>query len=81
MQMEKEIHIGKLIRRKLKEEERTVAWLARQMGCDRSRLYLIFKNQHIDTELLLKFAEILHHDFFAHYSSLLAENQSVTENV
>ncbi|GHT49122.1 hypothetical protein AGMMS49982_01860 [Bacteroidia bacterium] len=79
--MKEEIHIGKLIRRTLKDDGHTVTWLARQMGCNRSRLYHIFKSPDIDTEKLRKFAEILHHNFFADYSALFAENQSVATEV
>ena len=79
--MKEEIHIGKLIQRVLKENGRTVVWLARQMGCDRSRLYRIFNSPDIDTELLLRLAEVLHHDFFADYSALFAENQAVAAKV
>jgi hypothetical protein len=72
--MEQEIHIGALIRKKLKEDGHSVTWLARQINCDRTNLYLIFEKQHIDVELLIRFSKILHYNFFAQYSALLSEN-------
>ncbi|MDR1672168.1 MAG: helix-turn-helix transcriptional regulator [Bacteroidales bacterium] len=66
-----EIHIGELIRRKMKEERYTAAWLAKQLECDPSNIYKIFKNYRIDTDSLLKISRLLHHDFFSYYSSLL----------
>jgi plasmid maintenance system antidote protein VapI len=66
-----EIHIGELIRRKMKEEKYTAVWLAGQLGCDSSNVYKIFRNYRIDTDSLLKISRLLHYDFFSHYSSLL----------
>ncbi|GHT25649.1 hypothetical protein AGMMS4957_20800 [Bacteroidia bacterium] len=81
MQMKEKIHIGKLIQRTLKENSHSVVWLAQQTGYNRALLYRIFNNPDIDTEKLRKFAEILHHDFFADCSAHFIENQSVDAKV
>lgn len=62
--MNEEVHIGELIKKKLKEEERTVSWFARKLHCDRSNVYKIFKKTNIDIELLRKISVIFNHDFF-----------------
>jgi hypothetical protein len=42
--MNKEVNIGEIIKRKLKEKDLTMAWLARQAHCDESNLCKILKN-------------------------------------
>ncbi|MBR6251668.1 MAG: XRE family transcriptional regulator [Bacteroidales bacterium] len=58
------IHIGKLIREELKRQERSVAWFARHLNCERTNIYSIFKRDSIDTALLARISRILNHDFF-----------------
>lgn len=62
------IHIGKIIQRRLKEEERTVTWLANKLNCDRSSVYRLFDREIIDTDLLFKLSKILDYNFFDIYS-------------
>ncbi|MDR0414186.1 MAG: XRE family transcriptional regulator [Prevotellaceae bacterium] len=69
--MKEKIHIGKLIKAKMKEDGRSVSWLAANLHCDRSNVYRIYRTHHIDTEQLLDISTLLSHDFFIHYSSLL----------
>jgi hypothetical protein len=40
---------------------------ARELGCDRSRIYFIFRNKSIDTELLSRISKILNYNFFLEY--------------
>ncbi|MDR1347652.1 MAG: XRE family transcriptional regulator [Prevotellaceae bacterium] len=75
--MEDKIHIGKLICNKLKENGRSVSWLARQVYCDRSNLRKMLKNNHIYSELLLRISIALDYDFFAHYSSLICNKENL----
>ncbi len=65
---ENAIFIGTLIQKELKNQERTVSWLARKLDCDRTNVYNIFRRQDIDTELLMRISVILHRDFFAVFS-------------
>jgi len=70
--MHDNIHIGNLIFRKLKEKERSVAWLARQVNCDDANLGRLLKsNHHIHSELLLRISIALGEDFFTHYSEIV----------
>jgi len=67
-----EIVIGKLILQKLKEKERSVAWLARHVNCDDGNLGRLLKgSQHIHSELLLRISITLEEDFFAYYSEIV----------
>ena len=69
--MQDKVHIGNLIREKLKEDERSGAWLARKINTDPSNVSKILQRRHIDTELLMKISVALNFDFFNYYSSLL----------
>ena len=51
-------HIGQLIRQELRRQERSVAWFARQLSCDRSNIYRIFQKESIDTYLLVRISII-----------------------
>ena len=70
----KEIHIGKLMQKKITENGHTISWLARKMNRERSTIYAIFKSPHIHTSLLLRISIILRYDFFKHFSEYLATN-------
>lgn len=41
--METHIHIGKIIRKTLREQGRSVKWFAGQLPCDRTTAYKLFK--------------------------------------
>jgi len=69
--MNEKIPIGELIRKQLEEENRSVAWLAKKVYCDRSSFWKILNRNYMDTELLLRISIILKVDFFAFYSKLL----------
>lgn len=61
-------HIGKAIKEELVRRERSVAWFARQLSCDRSNIYRIFQKKSIDTHLLARICIVLKYDFFADLS-------------
>ncbi|MBR1774608.1 MAG: XRE family transcriptional regulator [Bacteroidales bacterium] len=65
------MHIGRHIQRILKSQGRMVTWLALQIPCDRTNVYLIFKKSAIDTALLEKISIILNHNFFKDLSNEL----------
>lgn len=58
-----DLHIGKRIYNELKDQGRTVAWLADQLCMERSSLYYTFRQNSIDLELLLRISSILEHNF------------------
>ena len=61
------LHIGSRIQAELRRQERSVAWFARKLSCDRSNVYNIFLRNTIDTELLMRISIILGHNFFIDY--------------
>jgi len=62
------IHIGECIRYKLRNEQRSITWLARQVHQDRSSLGKLLKKESIDTQLLFKISLALQFNFFDCYS-------------
>jgi len=59
-----DIHIGNLIRQELKDQNYSIARLARQLGCDPSNLCKTLSKEEIHTNLLLRISVILRVDFF-----------------
>ena len=57
------LHIGHEIQQELRRQERSVAWFARRLACDRTNVYRIFDKESLDTRLLS--------DFFVLYSQQL----------
>ncbi len=60
----KDIHIGKHIKAKLKEQGRTTVWLAAQIPCTPNHLYKIYAKRSINTDLLKRISHILDYNFF-----------------
>ena len=74
----KDINICNLILQKLKEEEHSIAWLARKVACDKDNLCKMLKNNHdIHPDLLFRISEALKEDFFACYSQKLQEKNKM----
>ena len=69
--MEIQVHIGAEIKKVLNEQKRSVAWLAREIGCDNSGLGRRLNNQHIRCDLLYKISKVLNKDFFVYYCQSL----------
>ena len=67
------IDIGKVIEDELRRQDRTVVWLARQLGCHRTFVYSISGKQSLDTTLLLRISRILGRNFFLLYCDELDE--------
>jgi len=66
------INICQLIKERLDEQNLPVAWLARQIGCDKDNLRKILtKNRNIYTDLLFNISVTLEEDFYAYYSEKL----------
>ncbi|MBP3354563.1 MAG: XRE family transcriptional regulator [Bacteroidales bacterium] len=75
-------HIGNAIKNELKKKQRSVSWLARNLYCDRTNIYDIFKRKSIDTELLYRISIILNHNFFSYlYSETDKELNDIDCNV
>ena len=61
------IHIGKLIEEEMKRQQRSPVWLAKKINCERPNVYYIFRQESINTDLLLRISRALNHNFFLHY--------------
>lgn len=66
-----QIFIGKSIEYELRNQERSVVWLARKLNCNRKNIYKIFNRSTIDTELLLRISNVLQRNFFEEYINRL----------
>ena len=69
--MTEKILIGEIIKQKLRDNDRSMAWLAKKVNCDSSNFCKKLNNNHIDIDLLFRISEILQEDFFADYSKKL----------
>lgn len=58
-----EIHIGHLVKSVFDDSGLTVAELARQLYCERTNVYAIFRRKSIDVEMLARLSKILNHNF------------------
>jgi hypothetical protein len=68
------IDIGEIILLKLKEKDRTISWLAKKVGYDKSNLSKILKNsRYIYYELTYHISVALEEDFFIYGSKKLNE--------
>ncbi len=61
------VHIGEIIKNKLKEQGRTTVWLAKQIHCTPNHLYKIYSKASINTELLLHISKALDYNFFEEF--------------
>ncbi len=58
------VNIGQNIKEKLQQQERTVSWMAKKLGCNRTVIYRILQKNSIDTALLTQISKILNYNFF-----------------
>lgn len=71
------IHIGHIIQAQLKTDQRSVGWLAREIGCTRNHVYKIFNKPSLDGDLLLRISLSMHFNFFQYYSAAFIEEMKV----
>lgn len=61
------MHIGTILREKLKTDGKSVVWLARELGCHRTNIYNLFDKYSLDTQLLQRISIIMNYNFFELY--------------
>ena len=61
------MHIGTILREKLKTDGKSVVWLARELGCHRTNIYNLFDKNSLDTQLLQRISIIMNYNFFELY--------------
>lgn len=59
----KDIHVGNMIQKELMQQGRTVTWFAKQIYCEKSNIYKMFKRESIDLIQLMRISEVLNHNF------------------
>ncbi|MBQ7532957.1 MAG: helix-turn-helix domain-containing protein [Bacteroidales bacterium] len=73
--MAKEPHIGHLIKMELRNQGRSITWLAKQLNFSRQNIYKILNRNWIYTDLLLKICDLLDYDFFKNFSDYVNERK------
>ncbi|MDR0830328.1 MAG: XRE family transcriptional regulator [Prevotellaceae bacterium] len=68
-----EIHIGNMIKDKLFEQKRSIAWLAKEVGCHPSHLPRMLKKKSFDSDLLCRISCELNENFLEILSQAVAE--------
>ncbi len=71
---EDSLHIGNCIKEELKRQDRSIAWLSRQVFCDRSNLSRVLQNQYIDICLLRRISISLRCNFFQKISDNIQQD-------
>jgi len=74
--MQEDIHIGKLIKKQIHEEGRSITWFARKLSYERRNIYNLFEKPSLNSHLLLRISKILKHNFFEHYYKYLKDHLS-----
>ena len=72
-----DIHIGSIIRQKVRERELSVSAFARAIHCSRTNVHSIFKRKSIDVDLLIRISAVLEFDFLKYYDKNKEDNYVV----
>ena len=67
------IHVGLLVRTELFKQQKSVKWLAEQLGIQRANCYRILNAPSIHTSQLVHLSIAMHHDFFADCSDAIRD--------
>lgn len=66
------IHVGSLVRTELLRQQKSVSWLAEQLGIQRPNCYRILNAQSLQTDVLCHLCRVTQHDFFLEISQQLS---------
>lgn len=64
----KNIHIGKIIEKRVKETDIDIARACNFLKCTEEEINNTYSSESIDAKLLLRWSKLLHYDFFRVYS-------------
>lgn len=67
------IHVGSLVRTELLRQQKSVSWLAEQLGIQRPNCYRILNAQSLQSELLCRLCRVMQHDFFLEISQQISK--------
>ena len=62
-----DIHLGSLVKRKMKERNISISEFAQAIHCDRTNVYSIFKRKSMDVQLIVRISNALDYDFLQYY--------------
>jgi plasmid maintenance system antidote protein VapI len=62
-----DIHLGSLVKRKMKERGISINEFAEAIHCDRTNVYNIFKRKSMDIHLIVRISNALNYDFLQYY--------------
>ncbi|MDR1747225.1 MAG: XRE family transcriptional regulator [Tannerella sp.] len=74
-----EIDIGKMIRKELYRQKRSIAWLAEQVGRHRCHLPRMLKKTSLDSDLLCQISIVLGVDYHSIYSQKIKRCKNATQ--
>lgn len=74
------IHIGEIIKGKVRERNMSIAEFAEKICCDRTTVYDLFKRSSIDVERLLRISSVLEFNFIKEIYLAKDEKEMETEN-
>ena len=57
------VNIGELIHAEMVRQNRTVNWLAKEIFCEKSNVYKLFRRKSIDLAQVMRISEVLGHNF------------------
>lgn len=70
-----DFHLGNLIKKELKRQGRSAAWLAAQVHCTPENVYKLCRQPWVSMPLLFQICMVLNHDFFKDCSENLQKRK------
>ena len=70
---QQEYDFGEAIKKVLKEQERSEAWLARKVHCDPGNFNRMLKKRSIDIDLLRRISIALNYNFVEEYAQVVEQ--------
>lgn len=72
-----DIHLGTLVRRKMRERGISINEFAEAIHCDRTNVYNIFKRKSMDVQLVVRISNALNYDFLQYYHQEINNKNNV----
>lgn len=72
-----DIHLGTLVRRKMRERGISINEFAKAIHCDRTNVYNIFKRKSMDVQLVVRISNALNYDFLQYYHQEINNKNNV----
>lgn len=80
----KNIHIGRLIKDRVKELDITTGRICNFLNCDEKNITEMYESESLDCMILLKWSKLLEYDFFRIYTQhlvLFAPGSRISNNI